>query len=817
MEELIVELRLFLELLDHEYLTSTVREKKAVITDILLRIQASKGFEVKEHAQKQETPSSLPAPPQMPLPEIPQPWLPPDSGPPPLPTSSLPEGYYEEAVPLSPGKTPEYITSNYDSDAMSSSYESYDEEEEDGKGKKTRHQWPSEEASMDLVKDARICAFLLRKKRFGQWSKLLCVVKDTKLLCYKSSKDQQPQMELALPGCSVTYVPKDSKKKKHELKITQQGADPLVLAVQSREQAEQWLKVIREVYSGCSGPADSEGPPPSSSPVHKTELEKKLSSERPSSDGEGAAENGVTVCNGKEQVKRKKSSKSETKGTVSKVTGKKITKIIGLGKKKPSTDEQTSSAEEDVPTCGYLNVLSNSRWRERWCRVKDNKLIFHKDRTDLKTHIVSIPLRGCDVIPGLDSRHPLTFRLLRNGQEVAVLEAASSEDMGRWIGILLAETGSSTDPGALHYDYIDVETSAHVIQTAKQTFCFMNRRGISASPYLGSTSNGYAHPSGTALHYDDVPCINGSWDPDDGPPASRAGGLGEEVLYDNAVLYDNLPSPKIFARYPPADRKPSRPSADRLSCNHYKYPPSCAQSATNTSSLGRAPSVGLSSQLKGKKPPAASSGVTGKGKAASSQQRKADSTASVKRTPSNAEQYKYGKNRVEADAKLLQSKEEELVKRKEALRNRLAQLRKERKDLRAAIEVNAGRKPQAVLEGKLKRLEEECKQKEAERVNLELELTEVKESLKKALAGGVTLGLAIEPRSGTSSPQSPVFRHRTLESSPMSSCETSDAEGPVPVNSAAVLRKSQPPGGSPCRGHVLRKAKVSSILRREGT
>ena len=65
---------------------------------------------------------------------------------------------------------------------MGSSYESYDEEEEDGKGKKTRHQWPSEEASMDLVKDAKICAFLLRKKRFGQWTKLLCVIKDTKLL-----------------------------------------------------------------------------------------------------------------------------------------------------------------------------------------------------------------------------------------------------------------------------------------------------------------------------------------------------------------------------------------------------------------------------------------------------------------------------------------------------------------------------------------------------------------------------------------------------------------------------------------------------------
>lgn len=37
---------------------------------------------------------------------------PPNNGPPPLPSSSLPEGYYEEAVPLSPGKAPEYITSS---------------------------------------------------------------------------------------------------------------------------------------------------------------------------------------------------------------------------------------------------------------------------------------------------------------------------------------------------------------------------------------------------------------------------------------------------------------------------------------------------------------------------------------------------------------------------------------------------------------------------------------------------------------------------------------------------------------------------------
>lgn len=78
---------------------------------------------------------------------------------------------------------------------------------------------------------------------------------------------------------------------------------------------------------------------------------------------------------------------------------------------------------------------------------------------------------------------------------------------------------------------------------------------------------------------------------------------------------------------------------------------------------------------------------------------------------------------------------------------------KTKKLLFLLIKMMTGRKTQVILEDKLKKLEEECKLKEAERVNLELELTEVKESLKKALAGGITLGLAIEPKSGTSSPQ----------------------------------------------------------------
>ncbi|XP_036428218.1 actin filament-associated protein 1 isoform X2 [Colossoma macropomum] len=786
MEELVAELRVFLELLDREYLSAAVREKKQQISNILHRVLSAK-----EPSYKAEIHSSLPAPPQMPLPEIPHPWLPPDNGPPPLPSSSLPEGYYEEAVPLSPGKAPEYITSNYDSDAMSSSYESYDEEEEDGKGQKMRHQWPSEEASMDLVKDARICAFLLRKKRFGQWTKLLCVIKDNKLLCYKSSKDQTPQMELLLSGCSITHIPKDSKKKKHELKIVHQGADALVLAVHSKEQAEEWLKVMREVCAYGNGAVDSDGAV-SGSPVHKVELEKKLSCDRPSSDGEPSHENGIT--DGKDPAKGKKSSKSEQKGTVGKGAGKKITKIISLGKKKPSTDEQTSSAEEDVPTCGYLNVLSNNRWRERWCRLKDNQLLLHKDREDLKTHMASLPLRGCEVIPGLDSKHPFAFRLLRNGQEVAVLEASSSESMGRWLGVLLAETGSTTDPAALHYDYIDVETTANVIQLAKQSFCFTSKRAVSPNPYLDNPVNGYARPSGVALHYDDVPCINGSKEPDLHYSSPGSGGCSwaEEAHYENADLYENMPSPKLAACYSP---KPS----------HYNTPVSSKVLSSFSSSTANA-----NSKMKGKKA-ATTNGVAAKQKLDKNQVRKANGTSGslpVKRNNSSADQYKYGKNRVEADAKKLQSKEEELLKRKQEIRNRLTHLKKDRRDLRTAIENSTGKRSQASLTERLKKVEDECKMKEDERVSLELELTEVKESLKKALNGGVTLGLTIEPKTSSSSPQSPALIKRMMDNSPISSCDTSDTETcSLPVNSASLLRRQGPQKASPVRGHVLRKAK----------
>lgn len=61
-----------------------------------------------------------------------------------------------------------------DSDALSSSYESYDEEEDETKIRERK-------SPVGPVKDCRKFAFLLRKKRFGQWTKQLTIIRENRL------------------------------------------------------------------------------------------------------------------------------------------------------------------------------------------------------------------------------------------------------------------------------------------------------------------------------------------------------------------------------------------------------------------------------------------------------------------------------------------------------------------------------------------------------------------------------------------------------------------------------------------------------------
>ncbi|KFP80667.1 Actin filament-associated protein 1-like 1, partial [Apaloderma vittatum] len=711
LDQLLPELSVLLKLLDHEYLSATTQEKKLAVSTILQKLQPPTGL-----CPAPSVPSRCPQ----------EQWVPVDLAPP-LPTTPPPEDYYEEALPLGPGKAPEYITSrNNDSDAMSSSYESYDEEEEEGKGQQLTHQWPSEEASMNLVKDCRICAFLLRKKRFGQWAKQLTIIRDSKLLCYKSSKDRQPHVEVPLGTCNVIYVPKDGRRKKHELRFSLPGAEALVLAVQSKEQADCWglsLQVIKE----ASGPAAREAP---TSPVMpcKMDLDKVMDYNCPAEVLPEAAAADYSVLL---PAKGRKSGLADLKGSMSRAAGKKITRIISFSKKKPSPeDTQTSSTEEDVPCCGYLSVLVNQCWKERWCRLKGNTLYFHKDRTDLRTHVNAIVLRGCEVVPGLGPKHPFAFRILRNGQEVAALEASCSEDLGRWLGLLLVETGSKTAPEALHYDYVDVETIANIVTAVRHSYLIAWKGKPHPSSCRWASSSQDHQPDSSRVVYDDVPYEKVQTEEEPGRPSGAQVKRHASSCSEKSRRVD--PQVKV-KRHASSEWGPSAPGFCRGTLGGCCFPEGfCSQAGAGRlwhTGDGFCCSSSAGLQVKSVQPGPEPSWW-------------------ALLVCADANQYRYGKNRAEEDARRFLTEKEKLEKEKASIRSELVLLRKEKRELREAMKGSTGTKLQD-LEQRVAELEEQCRQKEERRVDLELKLTEVKERLKQSLAGGPALGLAVTTKADT--------------------------------------------------------------------
>ncbi|XP_076154377.1 actin filament-associated protein 1-like 2 [Alosa pseudoharengus] len=497
LERLLEELQRFLKLLDAEKLSGNATVQKSLLTDLLqsytsngscgdeeyiymnkVIVGNSKGPTDRDHRAETEANGKYAPGPQKSLPELP----PPRScvvgrEPFPLPAvpSESPEGYYEEAQPYD-------TTINDDGEAVSSSYESYDEEEvSKGKSGAAQHQWPSTEASIELMKDARICAFLWRKKWLGQWAKQLCVIRDTRLLCYKSSKDQTPLLDVSLVGCSVIYKEKQPKRKEHKLKIIPQGGEAIVLGLQSKEQTEQWLKVIQEI-----SPKSTEGSDVSDSPrliCTKGELGERYSV---------ASESGSSTDSPAEALEARDVKKKYGAGL-------KFSNLMNIGKKKISSYD---SPEKCVDTSGYLNVLVNNQWRSRWCLIKNGQLWVYQDKSKGKPAQQPVPLGGCLVLPDPSPEHLYSFRIQMDGEQLATLEAKSSAEMGHWLGLLLSQTGTKTDPEELAYDYVNSERISSIVNAAKTSMYLMQRRYSEPNTYTDSPPSDLP---GSDDIYDDVP------------------------------------------------------------------------------------------------------------------------------------------------------------------------------------------------------------------------------------------------------------------------------------------------------------------------
>lgn len=806
LEQLLTELEDFLRILDKENLSSTALVKKSFLSDLLRVYTKSSGGDEeyiymnkvtvnRQQGDQEKQDKALDgknsltngdlglhsSPPQKSLPELPPPKIP-ETKQPSVPKIESPEGYYEEAEPYD-------VSMNEDGEAVSSSYESYDEEES-SKGKSATHQWPSTEATIELMKDARICAFLWRKKWLGQWAKQLCVIKDTRLLCYKSSKDHSPQLDVNLLGCTVIHKEKQVRKKEHKLKIIPMNADVIVLGLQSKDQAEQWLRVIQET-SGlqCEGGSEGNQYIPDSQRLNypKVDLSERYSA---------ASESGSSTDGHPEAVETKDVKK---KGT----TGLKLSNLMNLGRKKSSS---LDSPERSLETSSYLNVLVNSQWKSRWCQIKDGHLHFYQDKNRSKLAQQPLSLAGCEVIPEPSPDHLYSFRILHNGEERVVLEAKSSEEMGHWLGLLLSESGSKTDPEEFTYDYVDADRVSCIVSAAKNSFFLMQRKYSEPNAYIDNLPKGRVQQEEL---YDDVDL------PD--VPAEEVPKGESKLEGDQDRVYLDLTPVKSFLHC--AGKKPCQPSSLSSPALERAGNKAAADSTAETAPVDKdaepckkeetseqkhpekpepeeppaqVPTVKIQTQqqnitfLQTAPEPPAGSVPVGSPQLVPAHRPKMP-------LPVAAVETKLGKNRTEAEVKRFTEEKERLEKEKDEIRAQLTQLRKERRELK---EMLAGCTDKN-LEQRLKEIDEECKKKESRRVDLELSLVEVKENLKKAESGPVTLGTTVD----TTHLENTAPRTQTKPASPATSAESS------PVNSATALKNRPLSVMVTGKGTVLQKAK----------
>ncbi|KFQ53021.1 Actin filament-associated protein 1-like 2, partial [Nestor notabilis] len=718
----------------------------------------------------------------------------PETKQPPVPKIESPEGYYEEAEPYD-------VSVNEDGEAVSSSYESYDEEES-SKGKSATHQWPSTEATIELMKDARICAFLWRKKWLGQWAKQLCVIKDTRLLCYKSSKDHSPQLDVNLLGCTVIHKEKQVRKKEHKLKIIPMNADVIVLGLQSKDQAEQWLRVIQET-SGllCEGGSEGNQYIPDSQRLSYPKVEV---SERYSA----ASESGSSTDGHPETAETKDVKK---KGT----TGLKLSNLMNLGRKKSSS---LDSPEKSLETSSYLNVLVNSQWKSRWCQIKDGHLHFYQDKNRSKLAQQPLSLAGCEIIPEPSPDHLYSFRILHNGEERVILEAKSSEEMGHWLGLLLSESGSKTDPEEFTYDYVDADRVSCIVSAAKNSFFLMQRKYSEPNAYIDSLPKGKVQQEEL---YDDVdlpdlPVANILLLQEELPKSeSKAEGDQDRVYLDLTPVKSFLhcagkmscqPSPLSSPSLERAANKAAAESTAEPALVPKEAEPCSKETETSEQkqpekpepdeALPRVPAVKIQTQQQNIAfPQPAAEPPLGTGTAGSPQL--VPTHRPKMPLPASAVETKLGKNRTEAEVKRFTEEKERLEKEKDEIRAQLTQLRKERRELKEMLGGSTVTSPftDKSLEPRLKEIEEECKRKESRRVDLELSLVEVKENLKKAESGPVTLGTAVD----TTHLENAAPRAKSA--SPANSADNS------PVNSATALKNRPLSVMVTGKGTVLQKAK----------
>ncbi|KAK7919577.1 hypothetical protein WMY93_010861 [Mugilogobius chulae] len=475
---------------------------------------------------------------------------------------------------------------------------------------------------------------------------------------------------------------------------------------------------------------------------------------------------------------------------------------MNIGKKKPLSLE---SPEKCVDTSGYLNVLVNSQWRTCWCLIKNGQLWFYQDKNKSKISQPAVSLEGCSVCPDPSPEHLYSFRIHLDGAQDTTLEAKTSADMGHWLGLLLSQTGTKTSPEDL-----------------TQHFTIFDAEEVLRAQHL------YRHPPSFSQNseelYDDVASLA---DPEDAEETESLNNENKPIEKDNEnnltnesikdtnnteedtdnrVYLDLIPvrsflhtsgknspakdtvtepaeehkEPKEVSPPTPSEllpvlneaNSPEEPSQTHVPSQPQEKPLKSSpqsQDGPKRSSVGQISKSFLSPAGPGQNSTGHQSPQPPRAKNMNGAERpKAFSVGSH-----STVEGKLGKNRTEADLRKYRDERERLEREKEDVRSSLASLKKERSEVKEELSACQDPKQQVALEARLKQRDEACREAERRRVEVELQLVEVKENLKKAESGPFTLGTTLDLQDTSKAATLPPSVHLSLPPQPSSSSSSS--------------------------------------------
>ncbi|MEQ2211318.1 hypothetical protein XENOCAPTIV_024024 [Xenoophorus captivus] len=469
----------------------------------------------------------------------------------------------------------------------------------------------------------------------------------------------------------------------------------------------------------------------------------------------------------------------------------------------------------------------------------NGQLWFYQDKGKNKVSQPAVNLEGCSVLPDPSPEHLYSFRIDLDGTQIATLEAKTSADMGHWLGLLLSQTGTKTDPEDLTYDYVNSERVSSIVNAAKTSLYLMLRRYSESNTYIDTLP---ALPQNSDELYDDVASIADAEDPEENtlPNCDDENNLQDhkatqpdiakdpentEQETDNRIYLDLIPmhsflytSCGVKASPPPKEASrvcPIPGEVQKDSPCHVKEvkvtstnctepdsspvlngPDSTSSSSKPDQQRSQSPAA-IQPQTQPVKTPSESREISKRSslgfpqafnlpkaqihKGPTSQ----TAAAVLPHSPqparpkahtigaSSAVEIKLGKNRTEADMRRYIDERDRLEKEREEVRSSLANLKKEKRETKEELStcqgtaccfitvtchccevsvkvltgsclVSSDPKRQATLEASLKQKEEACREAEHRRVEVELRLVEVKESLKKVESGPFTLGTTLD-------------------------------------------------------------------------